>query len=132
MLIAGTGLGGYLARDHIIQVYPDAAELFALFLTSPDPPGAGLALGKLESERRREDGVPILVIRGEIANPSIRPRDVPQLKGVLYGADGQELQSWRFTAPEAKLLAGDSVRFQTEVRNPPVKATDLKISFVTE
>ena len=132
MLIVGAGGAAYWGREYVMQAAPGVGDLLALIFASPDPAGVGLALGKLESERRREGGVPILVIRGEIANSSVEPREVPQLKGSLYGADGQVLQSWRFTAPEAKLLAGATVRFETEVRNPPAKATDLKISFVAE
>lgn len=132
VLVLGLGLAAYLARDAVLGALPDTTRLLALVFP-PEPPGAGLELGKLESERRSDDGVPVLVVRGEIANPSGGPRDLPPLKASLYGAEGNELHSWRFTATAEKSLAADSsVRFQTEVRDPPVEATDLKISFVAE
>ena len=92
----------------------------------------GLELGKLESERRSDDGVPVLVIRGEIANPSVGTRDLPPLMASLYDAEGKELRSWRFTAAEKTVPAEQQVLFQTELRDPPDAATDLKISFVAE
>ncbi len=132
VLILGIGFWGYMARDTIVRAYPDSVKLFALFLAAPKPPGDGLELTPLESKRQEAGGATVLVIRGEIANPSTGPRDVPPLRGLLYGADGAELHSWRFNAPEERLLAGQFVQFQTEVRDPPIEATDLNITFTTE
>ncbi len=130
LVLGGIGVAGYLARDAILRALPDTEKLLAM--VRPPPPVAGLEIGKLESERRRDDGVPVLVIRGEIANPSVGAQHLPPLMASLYDAEGKELRSWRFTAAETTVPAEQQVRFQTELRDPPDAATDLKISFVAE
>ncbi len=130
LILGGIGGAGYLARDTILQAIPDTEKLLAMF--RPPAPGAGLELGKLESERRSDDGVPVLVIRGEIANPSVGTRELPPLMASLYDAEGKELRSWRFSAAEKTVSAEQQVQFQTELRDPPEAATDLKVSFVAE
>ena len=132
LILGGIGVAGYLARDTIVQAIPDTEKLLAMFTPPAPPPGAGLELGKLESERRSDDGVPVLVISGEIANPSVGTRELPPLLASLYDAEGKELHSWRFTVAETTVPAEQQVRFQTELRDPPDAATDLKISFVAE
>ncbi len=132
VILGGIGGAGYLVRDTILQAIPDTEKLFAMFTRPAPPPGAGLELGNLESERRSDDGVPVLVISGEIANPSVGTRELPPLMASLYDAEGKELHSWRFTAAETTVPAEQQVRFQTELRDPPDAATDLKISFVAE
>jgi predicted Zn finger-like uncharacterized protein len=132
LLILGAGFGAFIARDHVVAAVPGAAKVYALFGTPAEVPGAGLELRGLESERRREDGVPVLVIRGEIVNLASESRTVPALRGSLHGVDGAELTSWRFATAEDTVAAGRSVRFETEVRDPPLEATDLSIRFVDE
>lgn len=132
LILGGIGGAGYLARDTILQSIPDTEKLLAMFTRPAPAPGAGLELGKLESERRSDDGVPVLVISGEIANPSVGTRELPPLLASLYDAEGKELHSWRFTAAESTVPAEQQVRFQTELRDPPDAATDLKISFVAD
>ncbi len=132
LILGGIGVAGYVARDAILQAIPETGKLLAMFTPPAPPPGAGLELGKLESERRSDDGVPVLLISGEIANPSVGTRELPPLMASLYDDQERELTSWRFTAAETTVPAEQQVRFQTELRDPPDAATDLKIIFVAE
>jgi predicted Zn finger-like uncharacterized protein len=132
VVLFGAGAGAFLARDHVVAAVPGVAKIYALLGAFGEVPGAGLELRNLDSERRRDDGVPVLVIRGEIVNAGAAPSTVPSLRGSLYGADGAELTSWRFAVADPSIAAGASAPFETEVRDPPVEATDLKIRFADQ
>ncbi|MEJ0070857.1 MAG: hypothetical protein WDO24_21375 [Pseudomonadota bacterium] len=90
--------------------------------------GAGLELRNVSSARR-EDGPPVIVVEGTVANVSNRPREVPRLKAVVRSAAHQDLKNWTFTPGVLVLLPGETANFRTELADPPRGATDLAITF---
>jgi hypothetical protein len=128
LVVLGIGFA-VVQRDRIAAVYPASRDIFSAFGLPVSSPGDGLQISDLTSSRTIQDGVPILVSEGRITNTTLVPRRVPGLRGALRDANGQELQSWTFTAPQSMLDPGASVPFRVELRQPAVQAAELSITF---
>lgn len=130
--------GGYRYRQEIVNRWPMATRVYDFLDIKVKPPaGYGLHVpkGTIKARRESENGVPILVISGEIVNGSAKPLKVGRMRITLLDKDARnanELRSWIFT-PGARTL-GPSKRmiFQTSISNPPNGARAVRIRFVTD
>lgn len=127
--VAGTGV---VAREAITAAWPPAARLYEAIGFPVEALGAGLELRNVTSERKFENGMPVLIIKGEITNVSNRMRDVPQMRGALRNADQRVIQQWTFNAAQSRLLPGETAQFVTQVKNPPPKASGLTLTFTRD
>jgi predicted Zn finger-like uncharacterized protein len=128
LLLSGA-VAGVFARDEVVQLWPPAAKLYSMVGLPALPPGSGLEFRKPNSRRDKENGVPVLIIEGEIANTTNLARDVPKLKVELRDRDGNELQNWIFAASESRVLPGASVPFHTTILQPSDAATGVVVTF---
>jgi predicted Zn finger-like uncharacterized protein len=132
LLLIGAFVGSFLARNQIVAAWPPAARLFdTLGVPATSTLGAGIDLRNVTSARQEEDGTPVLVIQGEVANTSNSVRPVPTMRGSLR-EQGREIQSWTFQAAQSRLLPGEAASFVTRFKNPAPQATDLTITFTDE
>jgi predicted Zn finger-like uncharacterized protein len=126
IVVAG---GAVIAKDQVLATFPQTERFYAMVgLTQPQV-GTGLELRKVSWKRERADGVSVLLIEGEVANVSKEVRPVPKIRGAILGSGDRELSFWLFAPPEPRLLPGESVRFRTELRNPPEGAERLTMNF---
>ncbi len=83
--------GGTVARNEIVAFWPPAAQLYELagleIVTLP----FGLELHNVKQSQRTEDGVPVLIIEGEVKNISKFSYEVPQLRAALKNAEQKEI-----------------------------------------
>jgi predicted Zn finger-like uncharacterized protein len=129
IVVAG---GALVGKDAILEGFPQTERFYAMVgLTEPQV-GAGLELRKVSWKRERAGDVSVLLIEGEVANVSREVRPVPKIRGAILGSGNRELSYWLFAPPEPKLLPGESVRFKTELRNPPDGAERLTMNFARE
>jgi predicted Zn finger-like uncharacterized protein len=132
LLLVGAVAGSFVARNEIVAAWPPAARLFdTLGVPAASNLGAGIELRNVTSARQEEDGAPVLVIQGEVANASTSVRPVPTMRGSLR-EQGREIQSWTFQAAQSRLLPGEAASFVTRFKNPAPQATDLTITFTDE
>lgn len=132
LLLLGVAVGSFLARNEIVAAWPPTARLFdALGVPATSNLGAGIELRNVTSARQEEDGAPVLVIQGEVANTSTSVRAVPKMRGSLR-EQGREIQNWTFQAAQSRLLPGEAASFVTRFKNPAPQATDLTITFTDE
>lgn len=124
--------GGTIARDEIVAIWPPAAQLYELAGLEVAAVPFGLELRNLKQSRRTEAGVPVLIIEGEVKNISKFTYEVPKLRAELRNAEQDEIKNWTFSAVQTRLLPGESAPFVTQVKDPPPKATDVKITFVND
>jgi hypothetical protein len=88
-------------------------------------------LHKVATSRDTENGLPTLVISGEVLNVSKAAREVPKLKVILQDSNKKELQSWSFTVTDERLMPGASAPFRTSVTQPSDAATGVVVTFDT-
>src|SRR5262249_15614793 len=125
LVLVGIAAGGAgWERDAVIRAWPPSARLYAPVGLAVPPPAHVL---KVTAQARREDenGVPRLVIEGEVANISPEAQSVPKLKVELTDAGNRVVQSWSFDVSTERLLPGASVPFATSVSRPSEAATGM-------
>ncbi len=124
--------GGTVARNEIVAVWPPAAQLYELAGLEVESLPFGLELRNVKHSQRTEDGVPVLIIEGEVKNISKFTYEVPKLRAALQNAEQNEIKNWTFSAVQTRLLPGESAPFVTQVKDPPPKATGVTITFVND
>jgi predicted Zn finger-like uncharacterized protein len=124
--------GAVLGRNVVVAHWPPASKLYALAGLPVEALGEGLEIRIVNSARRTENGVQVLIVEGEIANLSNRARDVPTLRAALTDGSQQEVgRPWTFSASEARLLPGQTTMFITRRVDPPSGASSIAVTFTT-
>jgi hypothetical protein len=90
----------------------------------------GLAFDGIVTTTEQHEGVPILVVEGNIVNAARKVEDVPRLKFVVRNAARQEIYSWTAVPSRTLLPPGEAVAFRTRLASPPPEARDLLLRFV--
>ncbi len=124
-IVAGAFIFG---RQQIIAAYPQMDRLYKL-VGFTDPPGAGLSLEKVASDRRTVSGARVLFITGQVINVSDRVRKLPRLRASLTDVKGKELLFWLFSSTGEELQPGESAAFETSTSDPPEGAANISITF---
>jgi predicted Zn finger-like uncharacterized protein len=119
-------------RRPVVAFYPPSAKLFMLFGLGGDVLGSGLEIPDYKIASRLDGKDRVVLIKGEIKNTTKNVLDVPLLFGAIKDAKGTELRVWSFRTKEPRVLAGESVSYETEIRNPPRGGVNVSITFTTE
>jgi hypothetical protein len=126
VIVGGAAAAGWKA-DEVMKIWPESARLYQWVGLVPSQPADWYTI-KIEPRRDEENGVPRLVIHGELINNSTVAQPVPKLKVELHDASERVVQSWTFTASTERLLPGASVPFTTSVAQPNETATGVTVT----
>lgn len=121
----------YFRRD-LVALYPPTNKLYAVFGMASDVLGSGLKIADYEIESREEGQDRILTIKGKVKNTTSHVVDVPTLSGTVKDSKGKVLRIWYFRAKEPRVLAGKSVDYESELKNPPRGGVNVSITFITK
>lgn len=119
----------FAGRGALVDAWPASALLYDATGLHVEVPGEGLVLQNVYVQRRQEGSVPLLVVAGEIHNPTDHMRSLPALRGTVLDGHGDAVQSWLFTAEAPQLLPGDTGRFQSELAAPSPGAAKVNVTF---
>jgi len=122
----------FAARDSLVEAWPATALLYDTVGLHVEVPGEGLILQNVYVQRQQEGSVPLLLVAGEIRNPTETLQSLPTLRGTVLDDQGAALQSWLFAAEVTQLLPGDVVRFQSELPAPDGPASRVNVTFTNE
>jgi predicted Zn finger-like uncharacterized protein len=89
----------------------------------------GLDIRRVEQQNRRIDDQHVLMVKGEISNPTSEIRKIPWLRFALVDASGRELYTWTLDTAARPLRPGETTSFTTRVAAPPELAKNLQIRF---
>ncbi len=130
-VILALATGTWLGREALVEAWPATTRLYRLVgvAVAVEPPGAGLEVRVLVPRRTVENGIPVLLIEGEVVNVSDTPRPAPQFTATLRDHDDEVVQQWTFSAGVEPLQPQQRVSFQSRFENPSSTATDIKIFF---
>lgn len=130
VVVVGLGVAGlWAARDQVVGYWPSAARFYTMLgIAVPEGPGE-LELDKIMTTRDSENGLPTLVIQGEVVNVSKVARDVPKLRVILQDNNKHELQSWSFSVTDERLLPGATAPFRTSISQPSEAASQVVVTF---
>jgi predicted Zn finger-like uncharacterized protein len=115
-------------RSDFVRILPQTASFYATLGLSVNL--RGLQLDAVTTTTEQHEGVPILVVEGNVVNDSRRIVDVPRLKFIVRNAANEEVYSWTAVAPRANLAPGETVAFRSRLASPPPDGRDVLVRFV--
>jgi predicted Zn finger-like uncharacterized protein len=87
------------------------------------------AFGALSSDLIDRDGTMILVVRGEIANPTRQEIALADLEILVRNGDEHVLTTFTEPPPRPTLGPGEAVSFRAELVSPPPDARQVRVQF---
>lgn len=127
LLLVGFNAALIGARDDVVRYLPQTASFFAIIGLPVNL--RHLAFEDVKLSREMADGVPVLLIQGNIVSKSEHPIRVPRLRFAARSAKGQELYTWTALPSRSILPAGESLPFQSRLASPPDQAVDILVRF---
>lgn len=116
-------------RGDFVRALPQTASFYAALGMPVNL--RGLAFEGVATAEEQHEGVPILVVEGNVVNDARKTVDVPRLKFIIRNAARQEIYSWTSVPSRAVLPPGEAVAFRTRLASPPAQARDVLVRFVT-
>jgi predicted Zn finger-like uncharacterized protein len=115
-------------RSDFVRVMPQTASFYAAIGMPVNL--RGLNFEAFTTATEQHEGVPILVVEGNIVNTTRSITDVPHLRFAVRNAARQEIYSWTATATRPTLTSGETVSFHSRLASPPPDAHDVLVRFV--
>lgn len=115
-------------RADFVRVMPQTASFYAWIGLPVNL--RGLDFDSLTTATEQHEGVPILVVAGNIVNDTSKIASVPHLRFAIRNAARQEIYSWSAVPSRTALPPGQAVAFRTRLASPPPEARDLLLRFV--
>jgi predicted Zn finger-like uncharacterized protein len=115
-------------RSDVVRALPQTASFFSMLHLPVNL--RELTFDNVATSMEQHEGVPILVVEGNVVNATRKPEDVPRLKFVVRNAARQEIYAWTAVPARASLAPGEALGFRTRLASPPATAHDLVVRFV--
>jgi predicted Zn finger-like uncharacterized protein len=115
-------------RSDFVRLMPQTASFYARLGLLVNL--RGLNFDNLSTATEQHEGVPILVVEGEVINETRKIIDIPRLRFAVRNAARQEIYSWTAVLPRTLLSPGDAVPFRTRLASPPPDAHDVLVRFL--
>ncbi len=115
-------------RANIVRVVPQTASFFSSLGIPVNL--RSLDLANIATATEQQNGVPILVVEGNIVNDARKIVDVPRLRFAVRNAARQEIYSWTAVPSRTTLPPGESVAFHSRLASPPPDSRDVLVRFV--
>jgi predicted Zn finger-like uncharacterized protein len=115
-------------RSDVVRLLPQTASFYALLGLPVNL--RGLTFEDVATAVEQHDGVPILVIEGNIVNRTRKDEEVPRLKLVVRNAAHQEIYSWTAVPSRSALQPGETTSFRARLASPPPETHDLILRFL--
>ncbi len=132
LILAAIGAGGFFYQAKIVEIWPPAGQLYALLKLGPVAEKFGLAIQNVKWEHTRNKGKPVLVVRGEVTNTSLKPQSVPRLRVAIHDENDRRLFRWTVTTAKNSLDPGEATAFSTRLADPPDGARSLTVTFLVQ
>jgi predicted Zn finger-like uncharacterized protein len=117
-------------RADVVRLVPQTASLFAAIGLPVNL--RGLVFEGLSSTKDTQDGVTVLVVEGNIMNPTSRQVDVPRLRLALRDQDGHEIYSWTVLPARSALGAYEVLPFRSRLASPPAEGRYVVVRFFNQ
>jgi predicted Zn finger-like uncharacterized protein len=115
------------ARQQIVRFLPQTASVYARIGLPVNL--RGLAFENIKTTRGIEDGVPMLVVEGEIVGTTGRHAEVPRLRFAVTDRTGREVYAWTTRPSRTLLPPGETLPFRSRLASPPAEASGISVRF---
>ena len=117
------------ARGSLVAAWPPIDRLYASIGLGVPVIGEDLVIQNVAAWRKADGSIELLVIKGEIRNPTEQMQTVPTLAGKLTGTHGDIMQEWLFRAENQVMLPGEKTSFEYELPQPGADAAEVTVTF---
>ena len=117
------------ARGSLVAAWPPIDRLYASIGLGVSVIGEELVIQNVAAWRKADGSIELLVIKGEIRNPTEQMQTVPTLAGKLTGSQGDIMQEWLFRAENQVMLPGEKTNFEYELPQPGADAAEVTVTF---
>jgi predicted Zn finger-like uncharacterized protein len=114
-------------RSEVVRLLPQTASFYAMIGMPVNL--RGLAFDGVTTATEQHEGVPVLVVTGNIVNVARKPVEVPRLKFSVRSDTGSEIYSWTMVPPRTVLPSGDTLPFRSRLASPPTEGRDVLVRF---
>ena len=115
-------------RSDVVRALPQTASFYAMLRLPVNL--RNLTFNDMATSMEQHEGVPILVVEGNVFNTAHKIEDVPRLKFIVRNAAHQEIYAWTAVPTRAALGPGEGLGFRTRLASPPASAHDLVVRFL--
>ncbi|MSP52232.1 MAG: hypothetical protein EXQ91_07565 [Alphaproteobacteria bacterium] len=119
-------------RNTVIGIWPATASVFEAVGFSVARVGEGLEIRNIKSLQKVEDEKPTISVSGQIFNTTKQPIEIPGLRGALLDVHEREVFVWTFVAGKTVVAPGQTVDFDTTVKEPLTTARRIAVAFYEE
>jgi hypothetical protein len=115
------------ARQQVVRFLPQTATLYAAIRLPVNL--RGLAFENIKTAREVEEGVPMLIIEGQVVGTTARHTEVPRLRFAVVDAAGKEIYAWTARPSRTLLPPGEALPFRSRLASPPEEASGISVRF---
>jgi predicted Zn finger-like uncharacterized protein len=115
-------------RRDFVRALPQTASFYAALGLPVNL--RGLSFTEVVTSMEAHEGVPILVVHGDVVNDTRGIVDVPRLKFIVRNAAKQEIYSWTAVPSQAQLAAYQAESFTARLASPPPDSSDVQVRFL--
>jgi hypothetical protein len=115
-------------RAAIVRYVPELAGPFAAIGLPVNL--RGLEFRSIKTSHETQDGVPVLIIEGEVVNVTRQPVEVPRLRLSVMNDEDRELYAWTALLPRSVLPEGESLPFRSRLASPPPDTKKAVVRFL--
>jgi predicted Zn finger-like uncharacterized protein len=116
-------------RESIVRMMPGLAGTYAAIGLPVNL--RGLEFRGVKTTQEIQDGVPVLVIEGEVVNVARHPVEVPRVRIAVLGSSQQELYAWTTLLQRSILADNEKVAFRSRLASPPPNGKEVLVRFLT-
>lgn len=116
-------------RESIVRVMPGLAGTYVAIGLPVNL--RGLEFRDVKTTQEIQDGVPVLVIEGEVVNVARHPVEVPRVRIAVLGSSQQELYAWTTLLQRSILADNEKVAFRSRLASPPPNGKEVLVRFLT-
>jgi predicted Zn finger-like uncharacterized protein len=133
LLVVGAVGALFAFRQQFVAIWPPASQLYRLAgVSATDEPGQGLDIRDVKFERKTEAGRTVLLVTGQVVNPTQGARPAPRLRVAIGDEAKTELVHWTVPLAKDRLAPGEATAFSTRLPDPPANARSLSVTFLPE
>jgi predicted Zn finger-like uncharacterized protein len=116
-----------LWRKDIVRLAPQTASLYSAIGLKVNL--RGLTFANIKTIKEVQEGVPVLVVEGQIVAEGRQAVEVPRLRFAIRNASGYEIYSWTTIAGRTVLAPGEAIDFRSRLASPPADGRDVAVRF---
>jgi predicted Zn finger-like uncharacterized protein len=115
-------------RTDFVRLFPQTAPFYALTGLSVNLRGVDFT--DVTTTAEQHEGIPILVVQGNIVTRARKVVDVSRIKFIARNAARQEIYSWTAAPTRTVLSPGEVIPFRSRLASPPADAQEVLVRFV--